>query len=168
MYKINKVLLIFLFLIFLMACTPLQQVKSSDFSLYYYWNIGALPPEEHYEIELEINPDRTATVTLQTGYEDYGAQRTSFDFTVPEEQWDVFYQWLVENEILNHDWSNPGYAMLGANETQVKIQANGSTYEIPSQSNLSQEDRDLFIRVQNEIEGLIPIEIWDKINALKP
>ncbi|HAF62619.1 MAG TPA: hypothetical protein DCK95_09885 [Anaerolineaceae bacterium] len=164
----NENFLIFFILIFAMACAPAQVSKSEDFSLYYYWNIGALPPEEHYEIELEVNPDRTATVTMQTGYENDGAQRTSFDFTVPEEQWVAFYDWLVENDIFNKDWENPGYAMVGAYETSVKIQANGSTYEIPSQSNMSKEDRALFTSIQAEIENLIPAEIWDKVEALKP
>jgi hypothetical protein len=151
-----------------MACGSLPQTKTADFSLYYYWNVGALPPEEHYEIELEINPDRSATTTVQVGYAEFGAQRTSFEFVIPEEQWNSFYQWLVENEILEHDWSHPGYALLGANETAVKFQVNGSTYEIPSQSHLSAEDRDLFARVQNEIERLIPAEIWEKIEITTP
>lgn len=168
MRKIYMNLPVFLMLGFGMACSSLPQTKSADFSLYYYWNVGALPPEEHYEIELEINPDRMAIVTVQVGYEESGAQQTVFDFVVPEEQWDAFYQWLVENGILNHDWKNPGYALMGANETHVKIQANGSTYEIPRQSNLSQEDRELFARVQNEIESLIPSEIWEKVKTITP
>ena len=159
---------IFFILLSGMACGSLPQTKSEDFSLYYYWNIGALPPEEHYEIELEINPDRSAIATVQVGYAEFGAQRTSFEFVVPEAQWNSFYQWLVENEILEHDWSHPGYALLGANETLVKFQVNGSAYEIPSQSNLSPEDRELFTRVQNEIESLIPVEIWEKIETLAP
>lgn len=168
MRKTWKNLLVFLVLIIGMACSPVPQSKSADFSLYYYWNIGALPPEEHYEIELEINPDRSAIVTIQVGYAEFGAQRTSFDFVVSEEQWNAFYQWLVEKEILTHEWTNPGYALMGANETRVKIQVSGTTYEIPSQSNLSQEDRDLFTRIQNEIESLIPTDIWEKIEILTP
>lgn len=161
-------LTVFLVLIFGMACSSLPQTKSTDFSLYYYWNVGALPPEEHYEIELEVNPDRMAIVTVQVGYAEFGAQQTAFDFIVPEERWVAFYQWLVENGVLNHDWTNPGYALMGANETLVKIQVNGSTYEIPSQSKLSPEDRELFTRVQHEIESLIPSEIWEKINTITP
>jgi hypothetical protein len=73
------------------SCSQVPQQRPEDFAIYSYWNTGALPPEYYYEIEIEIDPDRTGTLTYQAGYESASDKESVFQFAVDEETWDEFY-----------------------------------------------------------------------------
>ena len=145
------------------ACAQISKTVPDDFRLYYYWNTGALPPEYYYQYEIEIGPDGDGTLTYQKGYKEDEGQGQVFSFRVDAQDWDDFYAWLQTNKILRSTWKETSDILLGGSTTSVKIQANGKKYVIPSVSVLSQNDRSAFYELEDQIEQLVPDEIWAQI-----
>ena len=168
---VAKILLIGLCLVsvfILTSCNQVPQQRPEDFAIYSYWNSGALPPEYYYEIEIEIDPDRNGTLTYQAGYESESEKENVFQFSVDEKTWDDFYLWLKTNKVFRNNWQESKEIMVGGSGTQVKLQMNGEKYEIPSEAVLSKEERQLDSEIQNHINALIPEEIWQAVELLKP
>lgn len=150
------------------SCSQVPQQRPEDFAIYSYWNTGALPPEYYYEIEIEIDPDRTGTLTYQAGYESASDKESVFQFAVDEETWDEFYMWLKTNRIFRNNWQQSKEIMVGGSGTQVKLQMNGEKYEIPSEAVLSKEERQLSSEIQTHINALVPENVWYAVEQLKP
>lgn len=162
-YRKIIILLIIAGVMLLAGCLQIPQKPPEDFTLYYYWNTGALAPEYSYQYEIEIDPDGNGKLTLQRGYEEIEEKEEIFTFTVASQDWSDFYTWLKENNILRNDWKESEEILLGGNTTEVKLQVNGEKYIIPSVSVLSQNERSVFYELQDQIEQLVPDEIWTQI-----
>lgn len=156
-------ILVLVGIIVLAACSPIAETRTDDFGLYYYWNTGALPPEYYYQYEIEIGPDGSGVLTYQKGYEENEEQSKVFSFQVDVEQWDEFYSWLQTNRILRSNWKESEDVVVGGSTTSVKLQAAGLKYIIPSVSVLSQRERTTFYELEEQIEKLVPAEIWEQI-----
>jgi len=158
---LNILILVGIFM--LAACSPIEETRPDDFTLYYYWNTGALPPEYYYQYEIEIDPNGKGVLTYQKGYEEDEGQNEVFTFQVEKEQWDDFYSWLRMNKILRSNWKESEDVLVGSSATSVKIQAGGEKFVIPSVSVLSSNDRADYYELEEQIKQLIPAEIWEQI-----
>ena len=158
---LNILVLVGIFM--LAACSLIAETRTDDFTLYFYWNTGALAPEYFYQYEIEIDPDGKGVLTYQKGYEEDEGQNEVFTFQVEEEQWDDFYLWLRTNKILRSNWKESEDILVGGSTTSVKIQAGGKKYIIPSVSVLSSNDRTAYYALEEQIEQLVPSEIWEQI-----
>jgi len=145
------------------GCSQVPKSKPDDFTLYYYWNTGSLPPEYYYQYEIEIDPGGNGIFTLQRGYEEVEENRKAFSFVVPAQDWENFFVWLTENKILRNNWRETADILVGASTTEARIQVNGEKYTIPSVSVLSQRDKGTFYKLEGQIRRLVPNEIWNQV-----
>jgi len=155
--------IIFLFIVgtvMVAGCSQIPKTQPKDFTLYYFWNTGALAPEYYYQYEIEIDPAGKGKLTLQKGYEE---KEEIFTFTVASKNWSNFYTWLRENDILRNDWKESKEILLGGSTTEVKLQVNGEKYTIPSVSILSQNERKNYYMLEERIKLLVPADIWEQI-----
>ena len=168
---VRKILILCIFVVSIlmtMGCQKTAETKSDDFSLYYYWNTGALPPGYYYQIEVEITPNRSGILTYQGGYAADTDNIATFEFNVDEETWNNFYTWLSEKDIFRNDWTESEDILLGGSTTQVKLQSDGEIYVIPSESVLTKDEREVYYELEEQINQLVPSMVWDGVAKLKP
>jgi len=166
----NKYVLGFIcfLMIGMVGCKGAPSQRPDDFSLYSYWNTGALPPEYYYEIEIEINSDRSGNLTFQRGYEIEPGSRISYEFSVNEQEWNDFYDWMKENDLFKNSWEDGSEISEGGSGTLMKFQTEGVKYEIPSISMLAKNDRAIIAELQTRVNALVSEDVWNAVEVLKP
>jgi hypothetical protein len=162
-YKKFMILSIIAGIFILTGCSQAAEKQPDDFTLYYYWNTGALAPEYYYQYEIEIGPAGNGILTLQNGYEEDDENEKIFEFAVSQSDWNDFFDWLNENKILRKNWKESGEILLGGSTTEVKLQVNGEKYIVPSVSVLSQNEREIYYALEEQIKLLVPADIWKQI-----
>lgn len=162
-YRKSSIFLFIAGLVMAAGCSQTPKTQPEDFTLYYFWNTGALAPEYYYQYEIEIDPVGNGKLTLQRGYEEIEGGGKVFSFTVAPQDWNDFYTWLLENKILRNDWKESKEILLGGSTTEVKLQVNGKKYMIPSVSVLSQNEREIYYVLEEHIKLLVPTDIWEQI-----
>ncbi len=149
--------------ILISACSKPSSKRPSDFSLTLEWDTGALPPQYHYAYVIRIQPGSQADFTYAAGYEPLtqpDAWQAKFDLS--ESQLDALYAYLLGNDMLKSGWKT-GQPLLGGSGTRILIQAEGTTYEIPSISILDKSQRQDVEALMDYIRDLVPGTIWQEM-----
>ena len=156
---------IFLILLVLISCTPTPSSSPSDFALELSWNTGSLPPEYTTSYLMTIGPELQGTLEYQFGYGDKDeANQYSIDFQITQEQLEDLYQDLYDEDMFRSNWQE-GEISAGGPGSSLILTAYGEQYHIPSLSELSGEDYTRVDAAIETIQGVVPAELWEEMQA---
>ena len=161
----NKTLLAILAgFLMLVSCNTKSPQTPDDFSLYFEWNTGALPPQYTYTYTITLGPGTHGMLAYQPGYEEDKLHHWEVDFFVSEQQMVDLYQYLDSQDMFRSNWE-VGESMEGSSGTTLILYDKGKQYNIP---NISILDRSEYARVDAAMEAiraLVPRTIWDEMDA---
>ena len=173
----RKILLI-IFLLLLISCstqavedtatpmptaTLLPREKPSDFQVSYYWETGSLPPPYFYSYTITIGPSAEGTITFEPGYSTYDPPTWVEDFQLSESDLDLLYEELYDANVFEGEWHQKEDIPVGGSADKMAVIAYGRDYSIPIYVEGEEKSKSIK-KVYEEIETLVPQEIWDKLN----
>lgn len=161
----NPVFFLLLTSLIISGCSQPSAQRPADFNLTFEWDTGALPPQYHYAYVIRIQPVAEADFTYAPGYEPLTqSDAWQVQFEISESQMDALYAYLLENDMFKSSWKT-GQPLLGGSGTRILIQADGTTYEIPSISVLEKSQRQSVEDLMDYIRDLVPQNIWQEMET---
>lgn len=159
------ILLLFGLAILPMACGGKPAPMPEDFSLSFYWNTGALPPQYRYEYVITIGPGQQGELDFIPGYDGaQGSERWVAPFNLSSEEIEGLYAVLSENDLLRTRWKT-GRGLIGGSTTSLLITAFGNEYQIPSISVLEEDEKELVETAMDAVREVVPESIWEEMNT---
>jgi len=147
-----------------MGCEAKESQIPDDFSLSLDWNTGALPPKYHYTYVITIGPGTKGEFEYSSGYDNSDkSNRWVAPFTLSKDTFEELYRYLKNQDIFRNSWKT-GRGLIGGSTTSLIIAAHGKEYQIPSISELKDEDKILVGEVMDVIRGYVPESIWEEMN----
>lgn len=132
--------------------------RPDDFAFSFSYMQGSLPPPAHYEWDLTVSPNGTATYEYTPDYPDAGVPVYTEEFTLDDGELDSIYSAMREADVLaDFDGGEPTTG--GATQT-ASITAGGETYEVPAFADGTEQPLDA---VLEEVGDLVPAEIGEDI-----
>ena len=161
---IKKVMVMAISLLTLACCSQKTSDVAQDFSLYFEWNTGSLPPQYTYTYTITLGPGTQGKLVYQPGYEEDKLHHWEVDFSVSEQQMVDLYQYLDGQDMFNNKW-NEGEPMEGSSGTTLILYNNGRQYNIPSISILDHNEVARVDAAMQAIRNLVPQTIWDEMDT---
>lgn len=166
----RSVLILMMAMGFVMAsCQPMGpevidlSQKPADFSIGFFWSVGALPPPYHYSYQILVSAEGKGQFIYQEGYEGEDAKEPiTREFTLSQEQLQGLYEMMLQKDLLRETWEK-GEILLGAPSTAMKITAAGKSYEVPDDASMTTTDRKAVNEVYDFLRALLPQSIWDEL-----
>lgn len=162
MFKTLLTMLISLFM--LAACSQKNIDVAQDFSLYFEWNTGSLPPQYTYSYAITLGPGPQGRFEYQPGYEEDKTRQWGVDFSLSEQQMIDLYQYLDSQDMFRNNWKE-GEPMEGSSGTTLIFYDKGKQYNIPNMSILDHSEVARVDAAMQAIRALVPQTIWDEMDA---
>lgn len=160
MTKFNKLLFVFLLVLFLTGCS--SQSNSNDFWFDYKWMGPQVPAPEHYEYNIFVREDGEGSLSY---YPDYMMETVSEDklwkrdFVVSQSDMDSLYQVMKDSNVFTEKYSieesvnfREGYGTLSANDKT-------GSYFVKIHKDLEV----VLLSLEDKIKNIIPEEIWQEM-----
>ncbi len=162
------ILLLSLLPILTNGCSDSQEnandLSERELTVELYWNTGAIPPEYYYYYRITVGPELKGLFEYQPGYGEPTAPEVwEVDFKVSEEQMDMLYRLINENNLLKNEWDVTEEIPEGGSASSLTITYNGTEYEIPGEYVLVAEERSKVNKVTDYLRGIVPAEIWNEM-----
>ena len=161
---IKKLMVMAISLLLLAACNQKTTDVAQDFSLYFEWNTGSLPPQYTYSYAITLGPGTQGKLAYQPGYEEDEKLYWEVDFSITEQQMVELYQYLDSQDMFSDKW-NEGEPMEGSSSTTLILNNNGKQYNIPNISILDHSEVARVDAAMQAIRDLVPGTIWDEMDA---
>lgn len=140
------------------------EIIPEDFSLSLFWFTGAMPDSwMQYSYEIHINPVDSGRLLYRSGDR---ARELDASFTTSTENLEKLYLFMLENNAFSTD-REPGEPIDGGPDFSLDFTAAGNKYSFSELSELSEKDRDLAYAIKQQVEILVPAELWDEMNRLQ-
>lgn len=148
----------------LVSCNTKSPQTPDDFSLYFEWNTGSLPPQYTYTYAITLGPGTQGKLAYQPGYEKDKLHHWEVDFSVSEQQMVDLYQYLDSQDMFRSNWE-VGESMEGSSGTTLILNSHGRQYNIPSLSILDRSEYARVVAAMQAIRNLVPRAIWDEMDT---
>lgn len=157
-----RIILILLTFVIFSACAGIPDKYPRDFSLVLDWDMGALPPEYHYQYTITIGPGPQGEFAYHPGYEGNSSLDWIIPIEVDEDDLQSLYSYLKVNNILRNQWES-GQPLLGGQSAHMIINAFDQHYVVPSISEVSPKERELVEQTIELIRTVVPETIWSEM-----
>jgi hypothetical protein len=153
----------------LLACAVLNptptmtDTRPNDFTIFYEWQEGSLPPPYHYEYNITIQPDGQGQVVMIPDYASSTVPTWTETFTVEQTEMDKLYKLMVDKELFTQEWRAQDQPPVGGSSESMTVTANGKQIEIPVY--VIPELADAAAEMYAAVTTLVPETIWDKLNV---
>jgi len=135
-----------------------------DFSLSLLWFTGIMPDSwMQYSYEIHIGPGSEGRFLYRSGDR---SREIDTLFTISAENLEKLYVFLLDNNAFSTG-SKPGEPIDGGPDISLAFTAAGKEYGFSEVTELSDEDRNLAYAIKQQVELLVPAEMWDKMNSLQ-
>jgi hypothetical protein len=135
-----------------------------DFSLSMFWFTGIMPDSwMQYTYEIQIGPGSEGRFLYRSS--DQSREMDNL-FTTSAEDLETLYLFLLDNNAFSTD-RQPGEPIDGGPDISLVFTAAGSEYGFSELSELSEGDRNLVYAIKEQLELLVPAELWDEMKRLQ-
>jgi hypothetical protein len=133
--------------------------RPDDFSIYYSWREGSLPPPYHYEYSVYLGPQTEGKIVF---YPDYPMDKPSAwqeSFSIDDKALGELYTLIKEKQLFTRHWNEIEDPPVGGSLEWMEIIAEENHIIIPSAIKESDILDDIYITIRS----LVPKEIWAKL-----
>ncbi len=135
-----------------------------DFSLSLFWFTGAMPDSwMQYSYEVHIGSGPEGRLVYSSGDR---SRELDISFVISDDELKKLYLFMLENNAFSTD-REPGEPIDGGPDFSLAFTAAGNKYGFSEVSELSEKDRDLAYAIKQQVEFLVPAELWDEMNSLQ-
>ena len=140
-----------------------QPAYPADFQLAYSFRSGSGTVGRSFTIR--VGPDSEGEITYRARlFAEEGPAWTE-SFAVVDVQLEKLYRLMLERNALRNEWDQRARALTGGGSRSIKLQADGSSYAVPS--NLVSAESAVVSPVYEFIESIVPDTIWSKLESLQ-
>lgn len=140
------------------------ETMPEDFSLSLFWFTGTMPDSwMHYTYEIHLNPVDGGRFVYRSGDQ---SRELDYSFVTNTESLEKLYLFMLDNNAFSRD-RQPGEPIDGGPDITLAFTAAGKEYGFSELSELSGEDRGLAYAMKEQVELLVPEELWDEMNSLQ-
>lgn len=135
----------------------------ADFSLYYEWQEGSVPPPYHYEYTITVEPPNSGTIVYLPDYANFDSPTWTETFAVNQTVMEQVYKQMVQQGVWSRQWRASDELRVGGELASLTVTAQGRKVDVPS--SLGNGDLARIEPVYAAIHDLVPQALWDDLEA---
>jgi len=143
--------------------TPMPAERPDDFHVRYNWSVGSLPPVYHYRYTITVDSGMQGKIDFKAGYSPDETVWTE-QFSITPSDLDALYANMLNGGVFRTVFAEDDDPPVGGSLYSMNITAYDTSYDIPSFV-AGEEQARTARALKEEIEALVPQEIWNKLNA---
>ncbi|HPH94502.1 MAG TPA: hypothetical protein PKW33_13885 [Anaerolineaceae bacterium] len=135
----------------------------SDFSIFYHWQEGSLPPPDHYEYDIQAGPEAVVHLSYQPDYSGPGTPTWETSLPLAPGALEAIYAAAHACRAFRKKWRQRNPAWVGGELYGFTLTLNGQRVEIPA--NLEEKDAGQIQPLIQAVRALIPPAIWQEMQT---
>lgn len=145
--------------------TSLNLKRPDDFSVFYEWQEGSLPPPYHYEYQISLQSSGQGKITMIPDYPSTGVPVLTETFAIQTNSLDELYRLIITQCVLVTDWQTLSHPLVGGPLESMQVTAHGKQIKVPV--SLIPQQATLVKKIYSAVTALVPKAIWKKLSTLR-
>lgn len=134
-----------------------------DFSIFYHWQEGSLPPPDHFAYTIQAGPDESVYLTYTPDYSGGGTPIWETTLPLPSGALEALFKAAEGCRAFRNSWRQRNPSWVGGELYGFTLTLNGKKIEIPS--NLEEKESGQIQPLIKAVRALIPPSTWQDMEA---